>query len=158
MGPSSDSCVELLRSFRSLVALKQAAIYRAAQESYPYAAFGLLAELVRSGESRASDLAAHRVVDASVVSRQVSQLEQAGLITRRADPADGRVALLDATAEGHRALTATERNNSEFLSAALHDWDEDEVRRLTELLQLATSDIRRAWGEDSEPAWGERPR
>ncbi len=52
---------------------------------------------------------AFRVVDASVVSRQVSQLEHAGLITRRPDPADKRVSLLCATAEGELALSRVER-------------------------------------------------
>ncbi|MFD0491766.1 MarR family winged helix-turn-helix transcriptional regulator [Saccharopolyspora spinosporotrichia] len=113
-------------------------------DEVPYAATGLLAELVYRGECRASDLAQHRVVDASVVSRQVHQLEQAGMITRRPDPADRRVSLLRATPDGERALAALERRKAEWLSRALSEWDDDAVRRLVDLLSTAAKDLHRA--------------
>ncbi|MFR9730477.1 MarR family winged helix-turn-helix transcriptional regulator [Saccharopolyspora sp. MS10] len=131
---------------RTLMGLKQAAMQtlQHSKNDLPYAATGLLGELVHCGESRASELAAHRVVDASVVSRQVSQLEQAGLITRRPDPRDRRVALLRATPEGEQALARIERRRAEWLSEALRDWDENEIRHLAGLLDTCVTDIRRA--------------
>ena len=147
MGPTPESCSELLRPLRSLMGLKQVAAQMLNQHSktdLPYAATGLLAELVHCGESRASELAQHRIVDASVVSRQVSQLEQAGLITRRPDPQDRRVVLLRATPEGEQALADIERRRAEWLSHALRDWDEDQVRELAGLLNTCAADIRRA--------------
>ncbi|MGW0894611.1 MarR family winged helix-turn-helix transcriptional regulator [Saccharopolyspora sp. NPDC002578] len=147
MGPTPETCSELLRPLGALMGLKQVAVQtlnQHAQTDLPYAATGLLGELVHCGESRASDLAAHRVVDASVVSRQVSQLEQAGLISRRADPQDRRVSLLRATEEGEQALARIEQHRAEWLSDALRDWDETKVRDLAELLDVAAADIRRA--------------
>jgi DNA-binding MarR family transcriptional regulator len=145
MGPKLETCAELLRPLRAMLGLKQVAMQRGhlAADQVPYAAAGLLTELVFRGECRASDLAHHRVVDASVVSRQVGQLEQAGLITRRPDPADRRVALLRATPDGERAVAALERKKAEWIGDALAHWDDGKVRELARLLGDAMDDIRR---------------
>ncbi|MEV5539613.1 MarR family transcriptional regulator [Saccharopolyspora shandongensis] len=145
MGPTLETCAELLRPLRAMLGLKQVAMQRGqfTTEQVPYAAAGLLTELVFRGECRASDLAHHRIVDASVVSRQVGQLEQAGLITRRPDPADRRVALLRATAEGERAVAELERRKAEWIGEALAHWDDAKVRQLAGLLGEAMDDIRR---------------
>lgn len=158
MGPTPETCVTLLRSLRSLLGLKQVAVQRAAHDSLPYAAFGLLAELGHRGECRASELAAYRIVDASVISRQVAQLEQAGLITRRPDPSDKRVALLRTTEAGENELREAERRNSEFIRHALREWDDEHVRQLAELLRAATGDIRDVLCLDGESEMGECPR
>ncbi|MEB3371129.1 MarR family winged helix-turn-helix transcriptional regulator [Saccharopolyspora mangrovi] len=145
MGPTPETCGELLRPLRALMGLKQVVMQRGLQlsDQVPYAAAGLLTELVHRGECRVSDLAHHRIVDASVVSRQVNQLEQAGLITRRPDPADKRVSLLRATADGEQVVTDLERKKQEWISEALVDWDDSRVRELARLLGDAMSDIRR---------------
>lgn len=145
MGPTLETCGELLRPLRALMGLKQVALQRGyfGDQDIPYAAAGLLAELVFRGECRASDLAHHRIVDASVVSRQVGQLEQAGLISRRPDPADRRVSLLRATPEGEHAVAELERNKAQWIASALEGWEDAEVRELTRLLGEAMNDIRR---------------
>ncbi|MER7016230.1 MarR family transcriptional regulator [Saccharopolyspora sp. NPDC000359] len=144
MGPKLETCGELLRPLRALMGLKQVALQRGyVADQVPYAAAGLLTELVFRGECRASELAHHRVVDASVVSRQVAQLEQAGLISRRPDPADRRVSLLRATPEGETAVAELERRKAEWIAEALGDWEDADVRELTRLLGDAANDIRR---------------
>ncbi|GAA4610919.1 MarR family winged helix-turn-helix transcriptional regulator [Saccharopolyspora hordei] len=144
MGPTLETCGELLRPLRALMGLKQIAYQRGHfTDQVPYAAAGLLTELVFRGECRASELAHHRFVDASVVSRQVAQLEQADLISRRPDPADRRVSLLRATPEGERAVAELERKKAAWIAEALGDWEDEKVRALTQLLGEATDDIRR---------------
>ncbi|MBB5154467.1 MarR family winged helix-turn-helix transcriptional regulator [Saccharopolyspora phatthalungensis] len=145
MGPKLETCTELLRPLRAMLGLKQFAMQRGqfTADHVPYAAAGLLTELVLRGECRASDLAHHRIVDASVVSRQVGQLEQAGLITRRHDPADRRVVLLRATPDGERAVAELERRKAEWIRDALAHWDDAKVRELAGLLGEAMDDIRR---------------
>jgi DNA-binding MarR family transcriptional regulator len=145
MGPTPETCSELLGPLRAMLGLKQVAMQRGhfTTDQVPYAAAGLLTELVCRGECRASDLAHHRIVDASVVSRQVAQLEHAGLISRRPDPADKRVALLRATAAGERAVADLERKKVEWISEALATWDDAKVRELAQLLGEAMGDIRR---------------
>ncbi|GAA4865670.1 MarR family winged helix-turn-helix transcriptional regulator [Saccharopolyspora cebuensis] len=154
MGPTQETCSELLRPLRALMGLKQIALQRGhfTTDQVPYAAAGLLAELVFRGECRASDLAHHRVVDASVVSRQVGQLEQAGLITRRPDPADRRVSMLRATPKGEQAVAELERRKAEWLSEALVGWDDERVRELADLLGAAMDDVRRHTIDAMNPA------
>lgn len=161
MGPDPRTCGELLRPLRALMGLKQVALQRAAAQidPLPYAAAGLLSELVHSGESRASDLAQHRVVDASVVSRQLAQLEAAGLVARRPDPEDRRVALLKATTDGEEVMRRTEQERANWLSQALSGWDDESVRQLSELLSAAAEDLRQAacdWGHTTNETKGMR--
>ena len=60
----------------------------------------LLVKLAQHGPRRASDLAEQVCADPSTVSRQVASLVKAGLIERRADPADGRASILVPTELG----------------------------------------------------------
>lgn len=154
MGPSPDGCGQLLRPMAALLDLKHFADQRAARENprLPRAALTLLAELVRTGEARACDLAGARVVAASVVSRQLAQLERAELISRRPDPDDGRVSLLRATPAGERAIAEQEQRQAQWLCRALGGWSDAEVRRLAGLLEGMTADIRRAAQEEGEGA------
>lgn len=154
MGPTPETCGELLRPLRALMGLKQVALQRGLQlsDQVPYAAAGLLTELVHRGECRVSDLAHHRIVDASVVSRQVNQLEQAGLITRRPDPADRRVSLLRTTEVGDQVVADLEQKKAEWIGEALVGWEDTKVRELARLLGDAMSDIRRHTIENGDHA------
>lgn len=105
MAPDPRTCEQLLRPLSALLALKHSAGPRSGacqSAGWPRTATSLLVELVRTDEARACDLATARTVDASVVGRQLAQLERAELINRRPDPADGRVPLLRATPAGER--------------------------------------------------------
>ncbi|RCW47147.1 DNA-binding MarR family transcriptional regulator [Halopolyspora algeriensis] len=147
MQPDADLCGELLTPLRALIGLKQLASHWGAvhgDDTLPYAAAGLLGELVHCGESPLGELAQHRIVDASVVSRQAAQLEQAGMIARRPDPADRRISLLSATPVGEQAFAALEREKKEWLSHALRGWNDSEVQQLTNLLHAASRDLRTA--------------
>jgi DNA-binding MarR family transcriptional regulator len=154
MGPSPDDCGQLLRPMTALLDLKHFADQRAARENprLPRAALTVLAELVRTGGARACDLASARVVAASVVSRQLAQLERAELISRRPDPDDGRVSLLRATPAGERVIADQEQRQAQWLCRALEGWSDAEVRRLAGLLEGMTADIRRAAQEEGEGA------
>ncbi len=143
MGPKIENCGELLHSLRMLLATKQFAMQNHFTDRIPYAASGLLTELVARGESRSSDLAHHRIVDASVISRQVAQLEQAGLLTRRPDPDDRRVSLLRATSEGEGVVRELEQNKAQWIRDALVHWDDDSVQELAGLMDAAMRDLRR---------------
>jgi DNA-binding MarR family transcriptional regulator len=78
----------------------------------------------------------------AVVGRQVRQLEAAGLVTRRRDPADGRVFLVSATPEGRkvrqRMFEVWERHMLEVLSS----WSDREVAQLAKLLTRLVDDMR----------------
>lgn len=97
------------------------------------AAYRLLAHVVTAGPVRLSMLAELACVDSSTVSRQISQLESQGLVTRQTDPADGRAALLAATAEGSRLFALTRQARGRFVREVVASWpasDRDEFGRL----------------------------
>ena len=78
-----------------------------------------LATVERHGPLTPSELAARERVQRPTVTRLVCRLEEAGLVTRAPDPADGRSALISVTPAG-RALLATARTRKDaFLSERL---------------------------------------
>lgn len=66
-----------------------------------------------------TDLAAAEQVRVPTMSRLVRTLEAAGLVTRRADPADARAVLFRPTPKGKRLLQAGRVRRVESLDAAL---------------------------------------
>ncbi|GDY33245.1 MarR family winged helix-turn-helix transcriptional regulator [Gandjariella thermophila] len=143
MGPTPEACLELLRTLRSLFQLKHALVMRIWQDDYGLhpAAGGLLGEIAQRGEVRTSDLALHRAVDPSVISRQVAQLVRAGLVSRRPAPTDGRVTLLSATAKGAEALRRWQQAQAEFVQQAMAGWDDSEVMELSKRVEAAATDL-----------------
>jgi len=69
-------------------------------------ALSALSVIVYGGPLRLGALARAEQVRPPTVTRQVQALERDGLVRRRVDPADGRVALVEATAKGRRLLEA----------------------------------------------------
>ncbi|MBM7806259.1 DNA-binding MarR family transcriptional regulator [Geodermatophilus bullaregiensis] len=120
----------------------------------PSFGWGLLLPLERDGEQRCSALAAHAGVDVSVVSRQVAALERQGHVDRRPDPHDGRASLIRLSEAGAAALARTRAVRSEWATAALADWDEEDARRLGELLERLAADLDRAAPAPSRTALG----
>jgi DNA-binding MarR family transcriptional regulator len=78
-----------------------------------------MARLLGEGEHRLSEIAERRGVDQSVVSRQIGELQQRGLVCRRPDPSDRRASLVRLTSEGHEVLRRSERLRQEWLRGAL---------------------------------------
>ncbi|WP_219413046.1 MarR family winged helix-turn-helix transcriptional regulator [Pseudonocardia nigra] len=79
----------------------------------------VLGTVARLGPVRISELAEIEGVNPTMLSRIVAKLEDAGLLRRRPDPADGRAALVEVTDAGaaeHRRLR-TER--TQLLTARL---------------------------------------
>lgn len=60
--------------------------------------------VLMSGPKTLGDLAAAEQVRAPTISRLAAEMERVGLIRRRGDPTDARVARVDMTAKGRRVL------------------------------------------------------
>ncbi|ONI72932.1 hypothetical protein ALI144C_43955 [Actinosynnema sp. ALI-1.44] len=143
MKPTSEDYIGLLRQVRVLMEMQHAATMRSWEETRLQPGAGkLLAELSYRGESRVSDLAGLRFVDASVVSRQAAQLEKLGLIRRRPAPDDRRAALLSVTEEGERVLDQWRKHQADAMADALSDWDAESVAAATEHLARINEGLR----------------
>lgn len=92
---------------------------------------------------RGSELAESLGVHKSTASRAVATLERLGLVTRVADPDDGRAQLLVAT-DGARADVLDYRRASHArLVAVLEDWDPDEIRTFARSLTRLNEGVER---------------
>jgi DNA-binding MarR family transcriptional regulator len=66
------------------------------------AELSILGTAVRCGPIRPSDLARREAINPTTLSRLLARLVDAGALCRQDDPADGRGALVSATARGRR--------------------------------------------------------
>lgn len=116
----------------------------ATRASYPElspAALMTLALVEAHGPARVGELADRARVDASVVSRQLHQLEEAGQVRRAADPLDGRAHLVSLTSEG-RAVLQEGRTRLEAVAVErLARWDADELVDIAERLHRLMDDL-----------------
>jgi DNA-binding MarR family transcriptional regulator len=141
---AADSVLGLLRTVRKAKA-RMADDARGDVES---ATALLLHTVAAHGPVRTSVLAVQVHSDLSTVSRQVGVLVAAGLVERRADPADGRACLLALTPAGQAALAEHERGRARFFAAVLDGWADGELRQFTVLLDRFTASydhVHAAW-------------
>ncbi|MEU1089024.1 MarR family transcriptional regulator [Streptomyces sp. NPDC005892] len=76
---------------------------------------------------RATDLAAHYMLDKSTVSRQITGLEKLGLIERHPDPEDQRIQVLHPTGAGLKALVSTRASRRAAYQERLAEWTTEDL-------------------------------
>ncbi|MFH9398950.1 MarR family winged helix-turn-helix transcriptional regulator [Streptomyces sp. NPDC017638] len=94
----------------------------------------LLMRLWESGPQRQSALIKELDLDPSTVTRMVQRLEQAGFVTRGADPGDRRAVLVTATEAGEALREGVGRMWQELEERTLAGLGEDERAHLARLL------------------------
>jgi DNA-binding MarR family transcriptional regulator len=115
------------------------------QHRFPLSQGTVLGRLDREGPMGVSDLAAAERVRPQSMAQTVADLEGAGMVTRRPDPADGRRALVEMTPEGLAALHADRRDREGWLARTIADdldpAERDTLHRAVDLLRrLAEAD------------------
>jgi DNA-binding MarR family transcriptional regulator len=105
--------------------LKEAAA--AIDPSLPPASFRLLRLIERCGSIQSSAAAEQLAVDRSVVSRQIRQLEDLGLVETRTDKSDGRARFLVLTEEGVRRMNTVNPTRRTIMYPLLQEWEVDEL-------------------------------
>jgi DNA-binding MarR family transcriptional regulator len=98
--------------------------------------FGLkvLRLLSRSGPTHASAVADTLSVDRSVVSRQVAQLQELGLLELQADPSDGRARFLALTPAAVSKLAEVRAGKDAVVKRRLGTWPEEDLRQFAALI------------------------
>jgi DNA-binding MarR family transcriptional regulator len=108
-----------------------------AEPGPPVPLLTVLGRLDRGGPSSVSDLAAAERMRPQSMAQTVRELETAGLVSRRADPEDGRRAFVELTAMGQERLRATRAAREDWLSETLNrELDADERELLRQALVL----------------------
>ena len=93
-----------------------------------------LATLERSGPCRLTALADREAVTQPAMTQLVARLQAAGLVTRAADPGDGRVVRVEITDAGRAVLAQRRAVRAERLAAMLHELSAAERAALTAAL------------------------
>jgi DNA-binding MarR family transcriptional regulator len=127
-------CDELARLGR-LMAVPQGRAASPARPTHTRAAYLVLREIDRLGPMRQGALAEALRSDASTVSRQVAVLVEQGLIRRAPDDRDGRVCLLQITADGRDVLEELQQRREAGLAAVVGDWTPAEQDTFADLLR-----------------------
>lgn len=141
---SPETRDRLTASIAHLVRTGRHVSMRAAAQLYgelPSYGWSLLLPLEQDGDQRCTALAARAGIDVSVASRQLGALERSGYVARRPDPQDGRATLFRLTGQGAEALAGTRAVRADWALSVLSGWDEDDARRLTDLLDRLAADF-----------------
>ena len=93
-----------------------------------------LATLERSGPSRLTSLAAKEGVTQPAMTQLIARLQESGLVSRTADPADGRVVQVRVTDEGRAMLARRRAVRAERLAEILARLSPDEQAALSATL------------------------
>ena len=93
-----------------------------------------------------SELAQRERIQRPTATRTVARLEQLGLVSRTADPSDGRAYLVAATPEGRALLRRLRTRKNAYLAKRLRDLEPDQVatlERAAEILERLLDEERR---------------
>jgi DNA-binding MarR family transcriptional regulator len=97
-----------------------------------------LGTVERRGPITPSELAAAERIQRPTATRLIARLEETGLVSRAADPTDGRSSLVSITADGRALLKRLRANKDAFLARRLETLDAEEravLDRAAEILE-----------------------
>jgi DNA-binding MarR family transcriptional regulator len=106
-------------------------------------AYAIMCHLADEGPHRLGVLAAAFGLDASTISRQVQDLEKAGLACRKRDPSDRRAWVLELTVDGREILERTRHHRRAMLRHTLSDWPKRDLVVFGRLLQEFNNSMER---------------
>jgi len=94
------------------------------------AAYGLLSVIRRQGPIRLTELASCIGVGKPSVSRQITFLESLGLVSKEADPLDGRAQSIRLTPSGEEKMHQVQDARREVFRERLAEWPPEELQTL----------------------------
>lgn len=132
----ADTFVALVQSFVKA----RNRVLAAAAHDVEWSAHVILKTLRTEGPIRAGALAEAVQSDPSTVSRQVAALVRDGLLERRADPQDGRAALLVLTDRAREVLADQDKARLGHFARMLAGWSDEDLAQFAGLLRRFTDD------------------
>lgn len=116
----------------------------------PWAQARLLSTIEDRGEARISDLATLDHCSQPTMTTQVRRLEDAGLVTRTADPDDARAVLISITAAGVRTLAEARAKRAAVIDPLLAQLDTEQRRVLADAIEVMRAVLEHARAEPGE--------
>ncbi|WP_372735580.1 MarR family winged helix-turn-helix transcriptional regulator [Nocardioides sp.] len=120
----------LIRRIRRVIHERAEAVHPGLQPS----SYLLLAWLAEEGPMRASRIAESFAIDKGAISRQLQHLVDLDLVTRTADPDDGRAMLVAASEEAVRRMADMGEHRRKWLDEQLADWSSAELSEFVDTL------------------------
>ena len=135
---------EAVESLARMIQRQKPAAMRAARAAVDLSrtAQKLLWHVTTEAPIRISDLARDVGMSDAVVSRQVSALEEEGLVERRTSTEDGRVAFVRPTAQGRAIGRRLRRAADAIFHEQMEDWTARDLGALAEHLERLVQDLR----------------
>jgi DNA-binding MarR family transcriptional regulator len=134
----SDTVARIIRLSSSRSAFAQQAAIAGVSLSQP--GYALLRVLIDEGAVPMGELARRAHMDLGLATRQVGALVDAGLASRRSDPDDRRVTLIETTVAGARTAAALRELRRQHLETALRGWSDTDVAAFDRSLQRFVED------------------
>ncbi|MFF2147400.1 MarR family winged helix-turn-helix transcriptional regulator [Kitasatospora sp. NPDC058190] len=111
----------------------------------------VLGRLGQEGPIRLTALAAAEGIAQPSMTALVQRLERQGLVSRSADPTDGRVCLVAITDAGHELLSERRRAQRARVTGLLAELPEQDVHALSEAVHTALPIVRRMLRDGPSP-------
>lgn len=105
--------------------------------------YRLLGRVVEGGPTSPGQLASMLELDPAVVTRLLRQLEEARWVSRHRSVEDGRMTVVEATAEGRETFERMREVIWRHMRRALSGWSHGEVAELSALLERLVEDVQR---------------
>lgn len=152
MAPDRDDVQAMVVALFTLIS----GVERARRQRKAAAALDLLQVIDAGEEMRPSDIADHRLVHRSLVTRQLRELEDTGYVQFAEDPRDGRSWRVMLTPAGRDEMLRLQNVGLDRFAMFVADWQPGEVRQLTELLEKLTASMAAVADQESQAAHSER--
>jgi DNA-binding MarR family transcriptional regulator len=110
------------------------------------AGIAALATIERSGPLTPSELAEMEAIQRPTATRVLTRLTEDGLVSRTADPTDGRCSIVDITPAGKATLSRLRKRKTAYLVKQMRELPPDDVEtlaRAAEILEQVLEEERR---------------
>lgn len=103
----------------------------------------LMLRNLADGDLRIGELSTLLALDATTVTRQVTAMEERGLVKRRIDERDRRSALVQRTEKGAELAAEMQANRVARIARMTRDWDEQEIEAFAAALDRFDAELYR---------------
>jgi DNA-binding MarR family transcriptional regulator len=156
--PPLDKALDVDRLTTVIEDFNTVFIRLASVQRLSFSTLSVLHSLSRGGPMRLTDLLATEQIKQPALTSLVSKLEEAGLVSRRPDPSDGRAALLSLTSAGEMVVRSRHAERVAMLARLTDRLDDRDRAVLADAQGVLSRLVAIAHGAPTEPSSGSQVR